>query len=813
LASDALRIHVVPHSHIDTEWYWTGEEGDRFAVRAVGSALEMMERDPGFRFSQDQVTVLEPALRSLRRDMRSFLRDRVRVGDFEVVGGMYVQPEVAEPRGECLIRQILEGKRWFRSELDTDVTCAWNIDTFGQCTQLPQILSKSGYRWFVFSRGVPPSMSAEMPSEFLYRSPDGSTITTHWMSGHYCCGEENVRQVLREVEAHRSSNVVLLPWGCDITYPREMSGEIIPVVRGAAADLGIDIEWVGISTPSRFFEDLMDHHPELPVLDMDFNPPLDGDLRGTYDNRIGLKKMNRFVESQLLGAEAASTLAWVHGVRGKEDLGATWRLLLYNHFHDIIAGSHHDAVYRSAMDRFTEVSDISRRIAVSSVKALCNAREDPGGLLVFNPSSLARSEICSFELSTLGDHIALTDGEVEVPVRSRAGKNEGVLLARALPAFGHRSYRISSSGKEAQARALQEPAIENEALRVEVDAETGNIARIIYRETGWEVLSGPGNELVALEEGNPDLEGTVRLTGRVLRPDTEPRVEAFEDELGSWVEVEGPFIGCRRVQRVLLWKGLPRVDFETELIDYQGGDWMIEVRFPLNIQWSKARASYETPFAVTERDMDQHHCAQTFVDCSDGMRGAALINGGTPGYWCRRGSIAMVLLRSISGYAGYAEGRRRLGLPYKDPDSRCVLAEERGDHAFRYSLYPHRGTWRDSGVPSVAHSFNDPPLCIPGFVSAEREAENLSIEPQEFEVSCIKPAGDDMILRGYDTSGSGCDVVLSLPFQPGEIWKADLLENPIEQVPLHGRKSEFRCGPHEIVTLLIRRAGHRPGKI
>ncbi len=674
LASDALRIHVVPHSHIDTEWYWTGEEGERFSVRVVRSALEMMERDPEFRFSQDQVTVLAPVLKSLPGDMRSSLRDRVKAGNFEVVGGMYVQPEVAEPKGECLIRQIVEGKRWFRTKLDTDVTCAWNIDTFGQCTQLPQILSKSGYRWFVFSRGVPPSMSGEMPSEFLYRSPDGSTITSHWMSGHYCCGEENVRQVLREVEAHRSSSVVLLPWGCDITYPREMSGEILPFVRGAAADLGIDIEWVGISTPSRFFEDLMEHRPELPVLDMDFNPPLDGDLRGTYDNRIGLKKMNRFVESQLLGAEAASTLAWVNGVRGKEDLGAAWRLLLYNHFHDIIAGSHHDGVYRSAMDRLRAVSDISRQIAVSSVKALCDAREERDGLVVFNHSSLVRSEICSFDLPDFGDRTSLTDGEVDVPVRSRAGENERVLLARNLPSFGHRSYRISSSGKGSQVHALHEPTIENEALRVEVDAETGNIARVIHKETGWKVLSGPGNELVALEEENPDLEGTLRLTGRILRPDAEPRprVEAFEDQLGSWVEVEGPFIGCRRVQRIFLWNGLPRIDFETELVDYHGGDWVVEVRFPLNIRWSMARASYEAPFAVTERDIGQHYCAQTFVDCSDGSRGAALIKGGTPGYWCRSGSIAMVLLRSISGCPGYAEGRRRLGLPHVDPDSMCV---------------------------------------------------------------------------------------------------------------------------------------------
>ena len=68
MGPNALRVHVVPHSHIDTEWYWTGEEGEAFGIRAVRAALEMMEIDPEFRFSQDQVTVLSPALDSLSED-------------------------------------------------------------------------------------------------------------------------------------------------------------------------------------------------------------------------------------------------------------------------------------------------------------------------------------------------------------------------------------------------------------------------------------------------------------------------------------------------------------------------------------------------------------------------------------------------------------------------------------------------------------------------------------------------------------------------------------------------------------------------
>ena len=164
----------------------------------------------------------------------------------------------------------------------------------------------------------------------------------------------------------------------------------------------------------------------------------------------------------------------------------------------------------------------------------------------------------------------------------------------------------------------------------------------------------------------------------------------------------------------------------------------------------------------------------------------------------------MVLLRSVSKYRGYSEGRRRLGLTHDDPDSLCVLAQERGDHAFSYSLYPHIGTWRDSGVPSVAHSFNNPPICLPGITSREPEMSMLSAKPPEFEIVCVKAACDDLIVRGYDTSGLGCNVRMKLPFVPASVWVADLLENPIQPIPFSGPEIEFSCGPHEIMTLRVR---------
>ena len=807
-----LRIHIVPHSHIDTEWYWDRGIAEAFGAKAIGAALKIMGRDDCYCFSQDQVTIIEPVLRNLPDDQANLIREMISASRFEIVGGMYVQPEVAEPHGECLIRQILYGKRWFMDKLGVDVRCAWNIDTFGQCTQLPQILAKAGYRYMVFSRGMPPRITREMPSEFIYESPDGSRILTHWMAGHYCGGEDNIKGLLSTVCEHRTTDVIMIPWGCDITVPAKDSGVIESIVRKAAIDLGMDVDWVGTSTPSRFFEDLLSFRPRHKVITMDFNPPLGGDLRGTYDNRIELKKLNREAEMWMLCAEKLATLSWLKGAEYPDDLDDLWISLIYNHFHDIIGGSHYDAVYRGAMERLTRIRDRCSMISRESAVRLVKSREGSGQVMVINPLSYPRTEICSLTVSPdLAGADILDDEGMPIPVRrTEIGSDGGCLLeflTQDLPPFGHRTYQLRREGSEGLITELDSHTIENEYLLVSMDIKTGSLSRILHKKSGWEVLAGPGNELVGVEEDEPELEGELSLTDRVhhLTDFGRPSITAFTDGIGSWIQAKGSFRHCKIIQRALLYRGLPRVDFETFILDYEGGDEMMEVRFPLNLEWDKVRAGYETPFAITERPLGEHFCAQTFVDCWDGRGGTALINRGTPGYWARTGSLDMVLLRSFRNYRGYVRGRRKLGLECDDDDSRCVLAREHGDHAFRYSLYPHIGSWQESGVVGLSHSYNSPPLCIVVEGVGKSFESFIRCRPDNFEIVSLKRTNDSLIVRGYETWGRACEVSLKLPFKPCSAWISTMLESPQETALVKGNCVNFSCAPNEIVTLRIKR--------
>jgi alpha-mannosidase len=180
------RVLVTPHSHIDTEWYWSFSDTIAWSCEILHLVAERLRKDPAYRFGQDQVTIWAPVLARLDERDRKELIDAVTEGRIEPLGGMWTASELAEPGGESLVRQLQEGQRWMEAVLGRSARTAWFIDQFGQIPQLPQILAGAGFSAYVFGRDLPPDRPIdEFPADFWYVGPDGSRIQAHWMPGHY----------------------------------------------------------------------------------------------------------------------------------------------------------------------------------------------------------------------------------------------------------------------------------------------------------------------------------------------------------------------------------------------------------------------------------------------------------------------------------------------------------------------------------------------------------------------------------------------------------------------------------------------------
>ena len=74
------------------------------------------------------------------------VKEKVFAGQFQPVGGAWVEHDGNMPSGEAMVRQNLLGQRYFQSRFGIVCQTAWLPDSFGLTGALPQILRLSGMK-------------------------------------------------------------------------------------------------------------------------------------------------------------------------------------------------------------------------------------------------------------------------------------------------------------------------------------------------------------------------------------------------------------------------------------------------------------------------------------------------------------------------------------------------------------------------------------------------------------------------------------------------------------------------------------------
>ncbi|MGH9493572.1 MAG: alpha-mannosidase, partial [Candidatus Sulfotelmatobacter sp.] len=141
-------IRAVGNSHIDMAWLWPWTETVEVVRNTFTSVLDLMREYPDFKFTMSSARAYE-WMQEKYPDLFAQIQQRVKEGRWEVIGGMWVEPDLNMPDGESLVRQILVGKRYFQKNFGVDIKIGWNPDSFGYNYQLPQIYKKSGMDYFV----------------------------------------------------------------------------------------------------------------------------------------------------------------------------------------------------------------------------------------------------------------------------------------------------------------------------------------------------------------------------------------------------------------------------------------------------------------------------------------------------------------------------------------------------------------------------------------------------------------------------------------------------------------------------------------
>ena len=142
-------LMLVGQSHIDAAWLWPWTETVDAVHRTFFTTLQLMNEYPEFRFSQSAMQYYA-WMEEKYPDLFTEIKQRIKEGRWEVVGGMWVEPGFQPARWRDDGARI--APRPALCEGAPGRRCArigWNPDSFGFSWQLPQIYRKSGIDSFM----------------------------------------------------------------------------------------------------------------------------------------------------------------------------------------------------------------------------------------------------------------------------------------------------------------------------------------------------------------------------------------------------------------------------------------------------------------------------------------------------------------------------------------------------------------------------------------------------------------------------------------------------------------------------------------
>jgi alpha-mannosidase len=169
------QIQLLGHAHLDLAWLWPVSDTWQAAERTFQSVLQLQQAFPELTFGHS-TPALYAWMEINRPELFAAIQRQVAAGRWEIIAGLWIEPELNLVNGESIARQVLYGQRYVQEKFGKVSKIAWLPDTFGFCWQLPQILQQGEIEYFVTQK-LRWNDTTQFPYElFWWQAPDGSTI-------------------------------------------------------------------------------------------------------------------------------------------------------------------------------------------------------------------------------------------------------------------------------------------------------------------------------------------------------------------------------------------------------------------------------------------------------------------------------------------------------------------------------------------------------------------------------------------------------------------------------------------------------------
>ncbi|MCQ2462235.1 MAG: glycosyl hydrolase-related protein [Clostridia bacterium] len=765
------KYFLIGNAHLDPVWQWCVPEGLALVKSTYRSALDRMEENKDYVFTSACASYYKWVKES-EPELFEEIKDKIKAGKWSVTGGMWVQPDCNIPSGESFCRHMLYSQRFFKDNFGFTVKSGYNVDSFGHNGMLPQLFKKSGIDNYVYMRPRDDGEKAYPFEENLHfwRSPDGSEVLSFRIpdrEGGYT--GNHLADKLKMLSQKSQPQMLFYGIGNHGGGPaREHLAQADELIK--------QNDNVSYSSPDEYFTYVSAESKknEIPV----YSGDLQHHASGCYSANSKIKKMNRQTEEELVYAEKTAVLSALvtGGKTCQKRIGEAWERVMFNQFHDILAGCSIKPAYKDAYNAFGMAQTaaletgsyaaerISWRINTtkffekdSVMRDRLWTRQGEGSpMVVFNPHSFPVKTYVSFGMGWVSGVTDSNDNDVPFQI-VRAPYTDGdhykkCMFEAQIPAYGWAVYYIFKDEqnyipeKTENEFTVEENLLENSKVKILFNKNTGCICSFKDKATGKEYAAGEMAKAIICEDEKNDTWGHMVFDYNIYVGEfSSPELEVIENgPVRSTVKVTSHYNNSEIIQYFSLYKGDSRLYVKTKL-DFREKHKICKLCFPVNAV--KPKAVYSMPFGFIEKEADgleepcQRWCAVKGEDAA-----FSIINDGKYSFCLKGNELRFIAARSCAYLDHYGQKSRDAEMSYLDY----------GMQEFQYAIAPVTGDFTET---VKAAALMNMPCRIYNEThhrgTLEPVCSGLNVSRDNIIVEAVKESedGNGIVIRAYECAG------------------------------------------------------------
>jgi alpha-mannosidase len=221
---------------------------------------------------------------------------------------------------------------------------------------------------------------------------------------------------------------------------------------------------------------------------------------------------------------------------------------------------------------------------------------------------------------------------------------------------------------------------------------------------------------------------------------------------------------------------------------------MLKVAFPVSV--SDTLATYEIPYGTISRSTQRKTswgkakyevAALQWGDLSNDDYGISLLNNSKYGYDIKNNVMRLSLLRSPK---------------WPDPTA------DMGTHSIEYSLFPHKGSWKEANTVRRGYEFNQPLIAVLTDIhDGELPTQNsfIQVSGDGIILTTVKKAlnSDDWILQWYESEGKDEEAIINLPGIPKKVFETNFIEKEEKAIPFEDNSIKIMTPKNSVKTIKI----------